>query len=188
MYSIYSNDDLLKLSVSSIVSNLNLHKVSSGIRNKICFTDQYYEMLEGVVSKTLRGEDEIIVIFTHQSHRPINIGSRIILISLHTSLPRVCQFFANLVTKKQLFLKEVDLSETEMMFLFLYYKNWSSAMISGFLGLQEKTVTNTKYFLKKKYGIKDDIMFVTLSKSFSFYFNSFGAPEADCRIRQFESP
>lgn len=181
MYSIYSNDNLLKLSISSIVSALNLSNASSGLKNKICFTDQYYEMLEGVVSRSLQGGNEIIVIFTHQSHRPINIGSRIILISLHTSLPRVYQFFANLVTKKHVFLKEVDLSDTEMLFMFLYYKNWSIAMISGFLGLQEKTVTNTKYFLKKKYGIKDDIMFVTLSKSFSFYFSSFGPVYADNR-------
>ncbi|MCU5773497.1 hypothetical protein N5923_03625 [Erwiniaceae bacterium BAC15a-03b] len=144
------------------------------MKDSIYFTDQYYDSLENVVSQSLADKDGIIVIFTHQSHKPINIGSRIILISLNTALSAICQFLSALVKRTLLSLHEVTLSKTEMLFLFLYYKNWSVAMMSGFLEIHQKTVTNTKHFLKKKYGIKDDIMFVTLSKSYSFYLNSLG--------------
>ncbi|MFS2225309.1 hypothetical protein [Pantoea sp. B65] len=174
MYSIYSNDNLLKLSLTSIFSSLSYNEKKRGFKKRIFFTDQYYERLEDVVSESLEDKNGIIVIFTHQSHTPINIGSRIILISLNTSLTAIYQFLSNLVKKTLLLLQEVTLSKTEMLFLFLYYKNWSVEMMSSFLEIHEKTVTNTKHFLKKKYGIKDDIMFVTLSKSYSFYLNSFG--------------
>ncbi|MBP2169083.1 hypothetical protein J2125_002275 [Erwinia toletana] len=174
MYNIYSNDNLLKLSITSIFSSLTYNHKKLRVKNSIYFTDQYYDSLENVVSKSLEDKDGIIVIFTHQSHKPINIGSRIILISLNTALSVICQFLASLVKRTLFSLQEVTLSKTEMLFLFLYYKNWSVAMMSRFLEIHEKTVTNTKHFLKKKYGIKDDIMFVTLSKSYSFYLNSFG--------------
>jgi len=173
MYSVHSNDSLLKFSISSVVSYLKNDRGKSGFSKRICFTDQYYEQLESLVSKSLEDESEIIVIFTHQHHSPINIGGRIILISLHTSLSGIYQLFFNLSAKQGLFFREVMLSQTEKLFLFLYYKKWSASMISAFLGVQEKTVINTKYFLKKKYGIKDDIMFVTLSKVSFVYFNSF---------------
>jgi len=173
MYSIHSSDSLLGFSISSVVSYLKHDRGKAGFSKRICFTDQYYEQLESLVSKSLEDKSEIVVIFTHQHHSPINIGGLIILISLHTSLSGIYQLFFNLSAKQDFFLKEVMLSQTEKLFLFLYYKNWDVGMISSFLGLQVKTVINTKYFLKKKYGIKDDIMFVTLSKVTFIYFNSF---------------
>lgn len=172
MYSIYSNDDLLKLSIVSLIASLQQLPGKKALRDSIYFTDQYYDAFEHVVSRSLKSDDAIVVIFTHQPHEPINIGNRIALISMKTSLATICHFLSHLVSRTLLTLKEVNLSETEMLFLFMYYKNWSIAMMSGFLRLHEKTITNTKHFLKKKYGIKDDIMFATLSKSFSVYLNS----------------
>ncbi len=172
MYSIYSNDDLLKLSIASLISSLRHSPAEKTLRDTIYFTDQYYDAFEHVVSRSLQDDGAIIVIFTHQPHEPINIGNRIALISMKTSLSVICQFLSHIISRTLLTLKEVSLSETEMLFLFMYYKNWSISMMSGLLRLHEKTITNTKHFLKKKYGIKDDIMFATLSKSFSVYLNS----------------
>ncbi len=150
MYNIYSNDDLLKLSIASLISTLRQSAEKKTPRERIYFTDQYYDAFERVVSRSLHDDGSIIVIFTHQPHEPINIGNRIALISMKTSLAIICQFLSHIISRTLLTLKEVSLSETEMLFLFMYYKNWSISMMSGLLKLHEKTITNTKHFLKKK--------------------------------------
>ncbi|MEE3664501.1 LuxR C-terminal-related transcriptional regulator [Brenneria sp. g21c3] len=107
---------------------------------------------------------DFIIVLNNRNHSPIMIAKRIIILSKHTSVNIIKKIIYSICFFREIKSKTISLSPHEKVFFDYWLGGEKINFIAEHMSITPKTANNIKNNIYKKYGTKDLLTFLLISK------------------------